>query len=99
VCSSELQSVVIAIGLELFVVTTCKWSINLFFNPNPVYSHTYYVTLLRLFIPSMHKEKHTEWNTDFLLVYMKTNLNYEKIEIWLKRLTSLGYSLLIKAAR
>jgi hypothetical protein len=28
------------IVLQLFVVTTCKWSINLFINPNPVYSHT-----------------------------------------------------------
>jgi hypothetical protein len=27
--------------LFLFVVTTCKWSINLFTNPNPVYGHTH----------------------------------------------------------
>jgi hypothetical protein len=27
--------------LELFVVTTYKWSMNLFSNPNPVYSHTH----------------------------------------------------------
>jgi hypothetical protein len=28
-----------AIVLYVFVVTTCKWSVNLFTNPNPVYSH------------------------------------------------------------
>jgi hypothetical protein len=29
------------IVLLLFVVSTCKWSINLFTSPNPVYSHTH----------------------------------------------------------
>jgi hypothetical protein len=29
-----------AIVLQLFVVTTCKWSINPILNPNPVYSHS-----------------------------------------------------------
>jgi hypothetical protein len=35
-----------AIVLYLSVVATCKWSLILFTNPNPVYSHTYYVTIL-----------------------------------------------------
>jgi hypothetical protein len=31
----------LAIVLQLFLVTTCKWTINLFTNPNPVWSHWY----------------------------------------------------------
>jgi hypothetical protein len=31
----------LAIVFQLFVVTTCKWSIDLFTNPNSVYIHSY----------------------------------------------------------
>jgi hypothetical protein len=34
-----------AIVLYLFVIITCKWSLNPFTNPNPVYSDTYYVAI------------------------------------------------------
>jgi hypothetical protein len=51
---------------QLFVVTSYKWSINKFTDPNPVYSHTYYVTIL--------------WN--IVLLRARIYLRIVMIDVW-----------------
>jgi hypothetical protein len=41
--------------LQLFVATTCIWSVKLFTGTNPVYSHAYYVTIILALVEVVSK--------------------------------------------
>jgi hypothetical protein len=61
--------------LELFVVTTCKWSINLFTNPNPIYRHTLIRDNIKMNLREIEFRDILAWDRDYRKIVVNAIMN------------------------